>query len=73
MNPEQMKILAISNGSFGTYGFGDTIDEALKNAKKPKTYTIYVAHPETTVRSDGGISFPHGFPPKAIQVKKSKS
>jgi hypothetical protein len=69
MELQDVKVIVVSCGFAGTWGRGDTLDEALKNAKKPRNYRVYLAHPETVIRSDGGFNFPHGNPPKEIYFK----
>jgi len=56
-------------GFNGNWGMGRTIPEAMKAAKKPKTYSIYAVHPATFVTAMGDLDYPLGFSPVLIDWK----
>ena len=64
---DQMKILVIGPNC---WGFGDTLNEALQNAKKAigsrfKYYQAWFVHPDTHVSEvDGSMDYPKGYKPK---------
>ncbi len=67
VTPQEMRVLVIGEG---VWGKGDTLEEALKNAGRPKKYLVYVVHPDTQVNvMDGSLSFPLGMNPKEIVRK----
>lgn len=52
------------------WGRGQTLDEALRRASKPKAYLAYICQPGSPVSElDGGISWYPGFKPKLIASK----
>lgn len=64
----EIKVLVQEYGPAGYWGIGETLGEALENARKPKFYRAFVVHPDTKVRSDGAISYPVEFPPKEVHA-----
>ena len=68
MNLSDLKVFVIGPN---VWGKGDTIDEAVKNAGKPKQWVAYIAHNDTKVDPiDGGMSFPSGERPGQYQPKR---
>ena len=56
MTVQDMKILVM--GDNRCWGKGDTVAEALANARKPKRYIAYICHPKTQVDEMGYICTP---------------
>lgn len=63
------KILVIENSFPGSWGKGDTLEEALKNAGKPRYYTAYRVHPSTTVSGMGDLQWNVGDGPECEPVE----
>lgn len=71
LKPEHMKIIVIGYNHY--WGRGDTLREALNNARKPRHYTAFIVHPDSAVNDMGAISYPIDFPPKEFhEVKPGK-
>ena len=68
VNLSNVKVLALA---FGYWGKGDTIAEALQNARNPKHYVLYLVHEDTWVDAGGFINYPTDFPPREILVKSA--
>lgn len=62
--PETAVILVI--GCNGHWAKGETLDEAVKNAARPKRYIAFIAHADTTIDDFGGACYPMGYAPKVI-------
>jgi hypothetical protein len=71
MNIKALKMIAI--GDNRCWGKGDTIEEALKNAQRPRHYVLYVVHPDTVVDGMGWLQFPMGEDPKRVMTKLEKA
>jgi hypothetical protein len=70
VNISDLKIIVF--GDNHNWGKGDTLEQALKLAGKPRNYIAYVAHPDTVVDGMGGMSYPEGQAPKNIIRKGVK-
>ncbi len=65
-NTDKVWILVVGPG---TWGRGETLDEALKAAQKPSRYAVYVAHRDTWVDEFGAIVSPRGWRPRKIWTR----
>jgi hypothetical protein len=69
MSPQDMKMMVIGPN---VWGKGDTLDEALEKAGRPKQYIAYIVHKDTMFDVYGRFHYIDGQEPKEVFRKEPR-